>query len=468
MKISLWPPWLLLVFSSLAFAEQPGNLFSLHLGSCAQYIEPATFEFSVGDETREVAIDGYYIKTGLVTVEEYSRYLAQNPAAATPEYWFHQKEDASQPVVGIDLRAIVPFLKWMSLNDGKFVYRLPTEAEWQRARSFKVIETNTFSVGEFLLDRYSETFSDWGIEPGIIQNPYGPLEGLNQVGIRLLHGNLVERGPVAPDHVSLGVGFRYAFSLSGPGPAGARMMKEASLKGTLPDLGTAGSGGGSAAAAPAVAPQAPALPPNAPFAALFGELVRLQGEILQARKEYQSTTPIQQIFQQAQDNPLLVNCHKISNELRQGGLDNATYEKTATRILPQVKPLIPLATFEVYSRLIHETVQGHPPRDATDEQFFNLVTPFIRQKETLAKQPFQNPFPDGSLENRVAAYLTGYELDRFAHLWKISIGREPEDIRQKEKQAKALLARISHEFPEELKSVVGQLAGALPTEKTTP
>lgn len=465
LRLSLWSSFL---FAGLALAHQPDTLYSLHLGSRAQYVAPATFTFSVGIETREVAIDGFYLKTQLVTVGEYQQYLSQNPDAGTPEYWFHQKEDPNQPVVGLDLRAIVPFLKWMSASDGKFVYRLPTEAEWQRARAFKFIETNPFAVGEFLLDRYSETFSDWGVDPGIIHNPFGPIEGMNVVGIRLLPGNLIERGPLAPDHVSLGVGFRYAFSLSGPGPVGARMMKEAALQGTLPELSAPAAKPDSEPKTPIPVAQPPIPPAGSPFLVLFGELARLQGEMSQARKEYYSSNPTFQMFQQTRDNPLVVAVHQAAAELRQTNMDKETYEKTATAILPQVKSLIPPAVFEVYARLIHESVQAHPPRDATDEKFFNLVTPFIKQKEVLASQRFRNPFPEGSLENRVAFYLVGYELDRFAQLWQASIGREPVELRDKEKQIKALLARLSNEYPEETKAVAEQLISALPGNPRTP
>jgi formylglycine-generating enzyme required for sulfatase activity len=79
-----------------------------------------------------VWLDAFEIAAAAVTRREYSRFLAET-AAAEPAGW----NDAAfgspdQPVVGVTWFAAVDYGEWLSAREG-FRYRLPTEAEWEKA-----------------------------------------------------------------------------------------------------------------------------------------------------------------------------------------------------------------------------------------------------------------------------------------------------------------------------------------------
>ncbi len=79
-----------------------------------------------------VWLDGFGIAKFPVTNEQYKIYVEDNGAPA-PRFWsepmFRKRE---QPVVGVTWDEAVAYCRWLSARDGR-LFRLPTEAEWERA-----------------------------------------------------------------------------------------------------------------------------------------------------------------------------------------------------------------------------------------------------------------------------------------------------------------------------------------------
>lgn len=79
-----------------------------------------------------VWLDGFGIAKFPVTNRQYKIYV-QDKAAQAPPFWaepmFGRPE---QPVVGVTWDDAMAYCAWLSERDGRF-FRLPTEAEWERA-----------------------------------------------------------------------------------------------------------------------------------------------------------------------------------------------------------------------------------------------------------------------------------------------------------------------------------------------
>ena len=96
--------------------------------------------FLMGSETGQdnerpvhrVWIDAFHLAACQVTNAEYSRFL-RAPGTLPPPFWqdpnFNHPE---QPVAGVSWHEAVQFCNWLSRSTGH-KYRLPSEAEWERA-----------------------------------------------------------------------------------------------------------------------------------------------------------------------------------------------------------------------------------------------------------------------------------------------------------------------------------------------
>ncbi|MGD2087156.1 MAG: formylglycine-generating enzyme family protein [Candidatus Aminicenantes bacterium] len=82
---------------------------------------------------REIILDSFYISKYEVTNKQYGNFLKDNPDYERPGSWndgnFNGPE---QPVVGVSWYDAAAYCNWLSEKTKK-KYRLPTEAEWEKA-----------------------------------------------------------------------------------------------------------------------------------------------------------------------------------------------------------------------------------------------------------------------------------------------------------------------------------------------
>ena len=109
-------------FPALCFVTIPAGWFDMGCATGRDDEKPV----------HRVWVDAFELGASQVTRAEYARFLTATNWPAPPFWSDPNFQDPEQPVVGPSWFDAVAFCDWLRRVDGR-CYRLPTEAEWERA-----------------------------------------------------------------------------------------------------------------------------------------------------------------------------------------------------------------------------------------------------------------------------------------------------------------------------------------------
>src|SRR5436853_6457355 len=163
-------------------SETPGQVVEKAIRE-GQFAEPATATipegwFTIGYENgrddekpaHRVWIDRLALGIYQVTRAEYAYFLRETSQAAPPFWDDPNFLEPQQPVVGPSWFDAVAFCEWLSGITGRS-YRLPTEAEWERA-ACGGIEGRLYSWGDSAHEKLPGSSSSWS--NGLARGGRGP------------------------------------------------------------------------------------------------------------------------------------------------------------------------------------------------------------------------------------------------------------------------------------------------------
>jgi sulfatase modifying factor 1 len=132
-----------------------------------------------------VWIDAFELAAYQTTNEEYSRFLEATRHTMPLSWGDFSFNHPKQPVVAVSWLDAVAYCDWLTLAGGK-QYRLPTEAEWERAARGGV-ENSTYPWGDCPPEKLPEYANRWKTGP----EPVG-LYSANAYGLFNLGDNVHE------------------------------------------------------------------------------------------------------------------------------------------------------------------------------------------------------------------------------------------------------------------------------------
>lgn len=128
-------------------------------------------EFAMGCESgadnekpvRKILVDDFGLARFAVTNLEYSRFV-KDTAAESPQCFVDSRfNQPDQPVTSVSWFDAIAYCEWLSEQTGKR-YRLPTEAEWERAARGG-LERRLYSWGDEPPERQPDYFDLWRSGP---------------------------------------------------------------------------------------------------------------------------------------------------------------------------------------------------------------------------------------------------------------------------------------------------------------
>jgi len=117
----------------------------------------------------QVWLDAFAIAKFAVTRQEYAEFLADTPYPRPPCWNDPAFGYSEQPVVGVSWFAASAYCEWLSKQTGE-IYRLPTEAEWEKACRGG-LENAAYAWGDESIETIEYFRGDWTSPRPVGQGP---------------------------------------------------------------------------------------------------------------------------------------------------------------------------------------------------------------------------------------------------------------------------------------------------------
>jgi len=173
---------------SMSTAKGPkkaSNMVELEGGSFTRGIQFAQFPIHSYDApTQRISVSPFAISRFEITNEQYKKFLESSYATgqraelepdssvwsdddmSDMKNYFYNSKFSDYPVVGVSWRAANAFCDWMQEeSDGKYIYRLPTEAEWEYAARGG-LDTDLYPWGNELRCEDGSYLANYKVLPG--------------------------------------------------------------------------------------------------------------------------------------------------------------------------------------------------------------------------------------------------------------------------------------------------------------